>query len=362
MFTSVKVTLLLFGVLSFCSALVEKRASLPPRFTSKIIGNATGLFRDCFRDGGGGGKVGGYNIINFSDDTCTTGGYALPKGANTKGGGSNSIILTNFNGGGPDSSADFGANGIPRQQVPTFPSEDSNNVRIWPNANIATACGGQCGISFYPVILNGQYAYSTGVNITVTGFGPVVTRPVQSLFGPNEVGYGTFSSFVGIDGYLYLFGNIDATAHANGLKMARVPSGSPFDRGQYQYWNGAAWSRTMPARDDGGTANIWNQSWTDLNGNTHGPPTGDVFYNAYYGVYMIIYQLVGIDARVYMVYSSNIAGGWSQPVVLLETPEVSNYNYAIHAYPNYDTSGRVIPISFIQQAHCELLGSLISSC
>jgi hypothetical protein len=157
-----------------------------------------------------------------------------------------------------------------------------------------------------------------------------------------------------------MFGTITGT-NANGLKMARVPSGNPFDRTAYQYWNGGSWVNTVTPYDDGGKANIFNYSSSDLNGNKYGPSSGDLFFNSYYGVSMLIFQAIGIDPTVYMSYSSSLSSGWSTPVALFKTPTVLNgYNYNIHAYPSYDSTQRVIPISWTQYCTCKTTLSILA--
>ena len=348
----------LFPILGSCSRTVSRRASLPPQYTYQIIGNSSSTFPNVYRDGGGGGQINGLNFVVFADGTETTGGYPLDDGSNFAGFESNSIVYSEYNGGGPQNFMDFGSNNIPKLFVPFTSDEDPNKTGIWPNSNIATLCGGHCGVAFYPVINRTACPactnlYGTGVNITVGAYGPSATRPVKALFQPDEVNYGLFSSLLGIDGYLYMFGAITST-NANGLKMARVPSGNPFDRSTYQYWNGNSWVTTVTPYDDGGKANIFNYSTTDLNGNKDGPDSGDLFYSSYYGVYMLIFQAIGIDPTVYMSYSSSLLGGWSNPVSLFQTPTLPNgYNYNIHAYPAYDQTQRVIPISWTQFCTCE---------
>ena len=68
---------LLAAVLAFAcgSQALVARATLPPIFNSgSEIQTASSNLSNVFRDGGGGGTVGGQNIINFCDTTTTQGG------------------------------------------------------------------------------------------------------------------------------------------------------------------------------------------------------------------------------------------------------------------------------------------------
>ncbi|KAB5522860.1 hypothetical protein GE09DRAFT_1195094 [Coniochaeta sp. 2T2.1] len=59
--------------------------------------------------------------------------------------------------------------------------------------------------------------------------------------------------------------------------------------------------------------------------------------------------LVGIDSVVYLSYTTDLSTGWSTPAAIYTLPPVtSEYNYAFHAYSNYDSTGKVIPISWTQ--------------
>jgi hypothetical protein len=277
-----------------------RAASLPPRYSIQKLGYTTSNFPNIYRDGGGGGTINGLNFILFSDGIYTSGGVPASDLHNMLNFSSNSIACSNCDGKGITSLQDFGnSKKGPYQQVPFFynKGELENITAIWPNSGITTMCNGACGVFFPPVIDRVAYksaqpseVYNTAVQIGLTGFGPVMTRPVQKLFLRGEPWYGSFSSFLGIDGYLYLFAKITDTATSNGLKMARVLASSFADRSKYQYWNGKVFTSQMPAYDDGGVANIfsYNQlAW----GSNYGPGTGELFYNVYYGCYMLLFQL-----------------------------------------------------------------------
>jgi hypothetical protein len=337
------------------------QATLPPRFTHQLLGNSISSFSNIFRDGGGGGQIGGTHFVVFADGIKTSGGYPCDDSSNMQGFQSNSIASVDFgkNNNGPYTLRDFGASGVPQLFVPFFSDEEPTKTAIWPNSNISTLHDGNTGVAFYPVLDRAsgpdfKEIYGTGVEITIGPHRPTATRPIKALFRSDEVKYGLFSSMPGIDGFLYMFGSITKT-DANGIKMARVPQTSVFDRSTYQYWNGTDWTMTVTPYDDGGKANIFNYSANDFSGNKHGPNCGDIFFSGHYGVYMLIFQSMGIDPAVYMAYSKKLESGWSKPISLFNTPMLENgYNYNVHAYPAYDSTQKVIPISWTQYCTCEL--------
>jgi hypothetical protein len=338
------------------------RSLLPPIFGYELKGPASGGFSNVYRDGGGGGRIGGIDFVVFADGIKTSGGYPQDDNSNLQGFQSNSIAAFDFTQrkGSNYTFQDYGRNQIPDIFVPFFPDEHPDSTAIWPNSNIATIGSGDVGVSFYPVVDRAtgplfKPIYGTGIKITIKDHGPVATRPVKKLFESNEVHYGLFSSLVSNDSFLYMFGSITNTNN-NGLRMARVPQASIFDRTTYQYWDGSNWTTIVTSYDDGGKANIFNHSATDLAGNKHGPSSGDIFWSNFYGVYMLIFQAMGIDPTVYMSYSKDLATGWSKSVALFKTPVLENgYNYNIHAYPAYDPTQKVIPMSWTQYRTCKLL-------
>lgn len=319
------------------------------------LGNATSTIPNIFRDGGGGGKIDGLNFIWFADGITTTGGKPGKTPTNWINFTSNSIAHSGYNGGGPNELMDFGINSPP-QQIPYFyeNGESDSKTGIWPNQNFASLCDGRCGVGFPPVISraasDGVLLYNTGVKISIGPLGPIISRPVQALFYATEPQFGTFSSFTGIDGYLYTFAAISNTIASNGLKLARVPSSTPFTRSAYQYWNGAAFGTTMPAIDDGGVANILNFT-TEFYGQQYGPSSGDFFYSTFYGVFMIIFGAAdaAVDSNVYLIFSPCMTHSWTTPVAIYETPRLTGgYNYNVHAYPLFDVTSKVVPISWTQ--------------
>lgn len=216
--------------ISNASLLSARTAALPPKVNIEPLGRTSSNFPNIFRDGGGGGRVNGEDVLIFSDGIYTTDGDTPDTKnphENWANFTSNSIARSNWDGKGVTSLQDFGtAVKGPNQQIPYFYSngENDENCAVWPNQGIATLCGGVCGVSFPVVVDRTEIAanrngdlYNTGIEITLTSSGPVVRRPTQALFNANEPLFGSFGTLVGNDGYFYLF----ATGKI-GLKMARV--------------------------------------------------------------------------------------------------------------------------------------------
>ena len=287
-------------LMSNCKAILalQLRATLPPQTNVKFIGTTNSNLPNIFRDGGGGGKINGLNFLIFSDGIYTTNGKVPANDfSNWANFSSNSIACSDFDGAGITSLTDFGTTGRgPWQQIPFFYNDGENSSKngIWPDQGFATLCSGTCGVSF-PLVVDRTLTgagkdgalYNTGIEVQLTAYGPVVRRPTQTLFKAGEPLYGTFGTFVGIDGYLYTFAAITKTAKGNELKMARVSQGSWSDISKYQFWNGRQWSSSIPAYDDPGS-NIF--SWSeDLLGTQFGPGTGDLFFSNYYGHYLLFF-------------------------------------------------------------------------
>jgi hypothetical protein len=263
------------------------------------LGVTTSNLPNEYRDGGGGGQINGLNFMMFSDGIYTTGGVPKSDWSNVANFTSNSIACSGYEGVAITVLKDFGTTAKgPLQTIPFFYNngERESVTGVWPNQNIATLCSGLCGVSFPAVVNRTAIAagtdgtlYNTGVEVTLTAYGPVASRPTQSLFLNGEPQYGTFGTLAGIDGYLYMFASITETSSSNGLKMARVPQSSWSSRSQYQFWNGASWVSTMPTYDDGGAANAFSWSENPF-GTPYGPGSGDIFYSQYYGTYILIFQ------------------------------------------------------------------------
>lgn len=81
----------------------------------------------------------------------------------------------------------------------------------------------------------------------------------------------------------------------------------------------------------------------------YGPLYGDIFYSAYHGTLLAVFTDAYIDGTFYISYSKSgtIVGPWSEPSIFYQTPNPSsNFNYAGHAYPGFDLSGKTLLLSY----------------
>ena len=108
---------------------------------------------------------------------------------------------------------------------------------------------------------------------------------------------------------------------------------------QYTYFNGTGWQDT-PVSPDSSDGNVFTSSLS----------SGDIFYNPYLGVWLAIYFDDFVDNIFWLRYSYGdkiTTGGWSDQIQLyVTTPASGKYNYAGHAYPGYDPTGKTILLSW----------------
>ncbi|CAK7236499.1 hypothetical protein SCUCBS95973_009627 [Sporothrix curviconia] len=344
----------------------------------RVHGQQQSNFPHIFRDGGGGGTVGGKHLIIFADGMYTRGeppsdpkrivsfvsnSIAVAGDANSHGSPPTLARVTDQ--GTPDRG--------PAQAVPflTDQGETAMGTAIWPNHNIATMPGtnGTVGVAYSEVIDRELFKqqkfallYNTPLEIHIdarSGY-PAVTRPCKSLFVVGEPMFGSFCVVYpelmpdGGDGYLYLFGRVSEAANpeSNGLKLARVRRQGFADRSQFEFWDGQRFGPTMPALDDGGAASVLHYS-QEAFGKHYGPGSGDVWWSAAHGCYIMLLQngAAAIDPSIYLSHSTSLTGGWSKPVCIYKMPRFEDgYSYCFHAYPNMDPTGRVVPISWTQDS------------
>ncbi|ERS97663.1 uncharacterized protein SPSK_03417 [Sporothrix schenckii 1099-18] len=358
----------------------------PPSEPVKVD-NITTSFRTCglqqsnfphvFRDGGGGGFVGGKHLIIFADGMYTK-GQPPTDPSRIVSFVSNSIAVAGDGAvSGPPTLTrvtDFGnATQGPQQAVPflTDQGESAMATAIWPNHNIAPLPGtnGTRGVAFTEVIDRNLFKqqkfallYNTPIDIHLDAQSgtPVVSRPVKNLFNVGEPMFGSFCIVHpdlmpnGGDGYLYLFGRVSEAANhkSNGLKLARVRPEAFADRRQYEFWDGQQFGPQMPALDDGGAANVLDFS-LDAFGKWYGPATGDIWWSPVYNEYIMLFQsgAAAVDDSLYLSHSTSLTGGWTKPVSIYKIPRFPDgYSYAFHAYPAMDPTGQRVPLSWTQDS------------
>ncbi|KAJ4304694.1 hypothetical protein N0V90_000221 [Kalmusia sp. IMI 367209] len=344
------------GLLAGQTRALVPRASLPPKFSVEEIGIQSSNFPDVYRDGGGGGTLNGLHLITFSDTTTTTGGIV----GSMKGFTDNTIAYVGQNGQPINKAADFGSNGVPGMPIPFTQNEtqyttdhfekDGLRCVLWPQGSIATLPGdGNRGVAIYPIGIYGtekKDLYNTLVEITADPItGPSVERVIPQLFYEGEAPlYGVFSTIVSHESNdLYLFSSeFDASTLSGGMRVAKVSTTSYTDRSQYQYWDGASWSTDLNTASKAQEGLLFTSNLS----------TGDVFWSNYYNTYMVVYFNSFADSTFYMRYAleGTVTGKWSEEIKLFATQPGTGpgetYNYAGHAYPTFDASGKTLTLSY----------------
>ncbi|MCJ1383282.1 hypothetical protein MMC17_006395 [Xylographa soralifera] len=271
---------------------------------------------------------------------------------------------------------DFGNNGVPNLAVPWLESESSytaenfdqngNRVVIWPGSSITDIHDGNTGIAVWGVAIWGpadKSLYNTLVTITVNATGPHIERTVPEFIQAGNIQYGNWGSTISASGKLLLL-----AASGGGLKVARVDPDSATDltkvsppsaptplttltpSSQYEYYHGPTthtWSATPP-ESNSTAANLFTVgAWFGGSG------SGDVFWSLPHRTYLCVYFNGLPDNTFYVRYAlaGRVAGRWSDEQVLYVTAPAPNdpgdpFNYAGHANPTWDPSGRTLALSW----------------
>lgn len=182
------------------------------------------------------------------------------------------------------------------------------------------------------------------------------------MWYPDEINYGGFALARARDGTndIYMLARPDG---AFGIKVARVAEATIADRSKYTYWDGSSWTATPPSATDK-TANIFNydvggygvgdgvSSFLLSESNNHSADfrLQDLFWSVYYNTWLAVFNDgLAPDDTFRMMYSTNgeIVGPWStvsQDIYVSKACSgdcSTTYNYASHAYPDFDSTGKV---------------------
>ncbi|CZS99016.1 hypothetical protein WAI453_008420 [Rhynchosporium graminicola] len=355
--------LVVAGPLAFCVI------PAPVIKSSTPIQNMTSNFPWAIRrDGGGGGTISGKHIVNFADTTTSNPdalrklGF-LPFASNSIAiAGEDGMHVTDTGVGKnvgvkqmwPFATSKSPINGETREE-----NKPNHRYAIWPNTNIVSACGGACGytvsnvldITILPYAEN--FLYSTLAKITIGNEGPTVKREAVALWYKYEMNYGDFGLARARDGSndIFLFA---APEKSFGMKVARVCETEIADKTKYLFWNGKTWSKNPPGALDS-TANIFQ-----YNEGGFGPGTGDIFWNKHLNTWISVFNdEMSAYSMFRLMYSTtgNILGPWSEKPIDAYKPfscgdNKSNllcsvpYNYGTHAYPDIDTTGKTLLLSW----------------
>jgi Domain of unknown function (DUF4185) len=173
--------------------------------------------------------------------------------------------------------------------------------------------------------MNGWDTVGAGIGVYTPGKG--ITRPIENsnsktptlMWGPKDQAYN--SGALVVDDILYSYGCASGFLVDNCM-VAKVALADALDITQWTYYAGNnSWS-TNPA-----DAVIIFQG---------GAAANQVFYDAYLGLYMNIYN-PALNNDMYYMVSSTPWGPWSAPTLLFkgETPYKGSVNYTGQAHPEF---------------------------
>lgn len=173
--------------------------------------------------------------------------------------------------------------------------------------------------------MKGWDTVGTGIAVYTPGKG--ITRPIENpnsqtptlMWGPKDQAYNAGAMVV--DDTVYSYGCVGGFLVDNCM-VAQAPLADILDITKWTYYAGNnAWS-TNPA-----------DAVTIFQG---GAAANQVFYNAYFGVYMNIYN-PALNNDMYVIVSATPWGPWSKPALLFkgETPYKGSVNYTGQAHPEF---------------------------
>jgi hypothetical protein len=284
--------------------------------TSSPIGlnlaNMSGL-PHLSRDGGKGGCINGTHVFIFCDTATFQDGNmngfvssSIAVDTTLNGLNGNAIVLVDQIGEWQDDV------GRMRGLSPMTTAEEAFNIQlsgqgyryaVWPESS--------------PILLNDTHALlyaslvydevdmsTQAANFTTLGntvlvvsidpfYGPGAQRVVNQMFQESEVAWGSLgglrswgkSGVGGMDGMLYLFGQVD-----EGVLVARTDPFGITNRSAYSYWDGSTWSSGMLPSDT--TSYLLDEPVMDL----------DVFYSPYHGTFIMVYLTPNADNTFYFRY------------------------------------------------------------
>jgi hypothetical protein len=187
--------------------------------------------------------------------------------------------------------------------------------------------------------------YSSIYTITAHHDGPHVERTVPKLWHAGEVLYGTFTTCLGRDNKLYFVATEGDFNTGNcGLKLARADWNTYLDKTKWEFWTGDTWVSTPPKPHE--AKPIIDGMYS----------SGDVFFSPYFGTYLAVFHNKFADSTIRYKYALpdaegnvGLTGKWSDEFELHDTKDQIcggyGYNFAGHAYPHYDPSGKTLVLT-----------------
>jgi hypothetical protein len=236
--------------------------------------------------------------------------------------------------------------GAPAEFLPYLPWERKYNYEHDKNHCTVKPCGAEFAMWDGPVIndparnrvlfyyyelyrgvpgMNGWDTVGAGIAVYTPGKG--ITRPIENpnsktptlMWGPKDQAYN--SGAMVVEDTVYSYGCALGFLVQN-CRVARVPLADILDITKWTYYAGNGNWSTNPA-----------DATTIFQG---GAAANQVFYNAYLGLYMNIYNPT-LNNDMYFMVSSTPWGPWSAPTLLFkgETPYKGSVNYTGQAHPEF---------------------------
>jgi hypothetical protein len=279
---------------------------------TSTLANMSGL-PHLSRDGGKGGCINGTHIFIFCDTATFQDGNmngfvssSVAVDMSRNGLDGKAVVLVDQTGEWQDNV------GRMRGFAPMTTAEEAFNIQLsgqgyryalWPESSPIML--NETHALLYASLVYDEVDMSTqAANFTTLGntllvvsvdhvYGPGAQRIVNQLFQEDEVAWGSLggvrswgqSGIGGMDGMIYLFGQVD-----NGILVARTNPFGITDRSTYSYWDGNAWSAAMLPAD--ATSYLLDQPVMDL----------DVFYSPYHGTFIMVYLTPDADNTFYFRY------------------------------------------------------------
>jgi hypothetical protein len=237
---------------------------------------------------------------------------------------------------------------VPLQFIPLTANELAfnaahapNEIALWPGQTVPDPKRHRELVFFVSVYRGASIGFTPqggGIALANATF-TTVTRPVQNpdpnapeptyLWNAKEIAY--TNGYV-LDGdMLYLYGG-DAVGLQTHVHVARVPLADALDKTKWTYWTGTTWSADKTA-----SATIYR-----------GGAAGDtVFFDAYLGVYVTVYQAYLSNDIVYRV-ANHPEGPWSNATLMFTARQGTDPSYAARVHPEFsENGGQTIYVTYV---------------
>jgi hypothetical protein len=237
---------------------------------------------------------------------------------------------------------------VPLQFIPLTANELAfnathapNEIALWPGQTVPDPKRHRELVFFASVYRGASIGFTPqggGIAVANPTF-TTVTRPVQNpdpnapeptyMWNAKEIAY--TNGYVLDGNMLYLYGG-DAVGLQTHVHVARVPLADALDKTKWTYFTGTGWSADKTA-----SATIYR-----------GGAAGDtVFFDAYLGVYVSVYQAYLSNDIVYRV-ADHPEGPWSNATLMYTARQGTDPSYAARVHTEFsEGGGRTIYVTYV---------------